>query len=263
MAFLFPVMGFLILDLYFNLIPHLLPSGTVFWLLYACFFFVLAQHVSKLTGLRGLADLGIKAHFGWKRNLRIGFIYGAGIWAVMYALLGVFGDFQVIGFKKPPEAVIFLIEAFAGIFLISLINDLIVRGFVFAHLKGKIPSVALLLLSAVIYALDDVWLAGFSIQNTVFSVILGLSLGYVLLKSGSIWMNTGIHWGLNMMYSFVYGIPGREDAKGLLLTNPAGAGDSFLLDNAHIFAAILLFIIIFATYNRLRINSAAEHVDFD
>ncbi|MGM0881829.1 MAG: CPBP family intramembrane glutamic endopeptidase [Bacillota bacterium] len=258
MGLLFAVMGFLIIDLYFNLIPQLIPLGTVSWLLHACLFFVLAHHVSKLTGLNGIGDLGVKAHYGWKRNIRIGFFYGAGIWAMMYLLLWAFGDFQVIGIKEAPESLIFLIEAFAGMFLGSLINNLIVRGYVFAHLKGKVVNSLLLLISAFIYALDDVWLVGFSIQNTIFSMILGLSLGYVLLKSGSIWMNTGIHTGLNVMYCIVYGIPGREEAKGLLLIN-RGASESFLLNHAHILAAIVLFLVVFVTYSRLRINSVNQY----
>ncbi|WP_169507552.1 CPBP family intramembrane glutamic endopeptidase [Paenibacillus harenae] len=247
-------MGFLIIDLYFNLIPHFIPLGTVPWLLYAAFFFVLARHVARLTGLNGIRDLGMKAHYGWKRNLRIGFVYGTVIWATMYMLLWIFGNIRVTGVKVAPESVIFLIEALAGMFLGSLINDLIVRGYVFAHLKDKIPSLLLLLLSAMIYAVDDVWLAGFNVQNTVFSMILGLSLGYTLLKTGSIWMSTGIHWGQNVMYGFVYGIPGREGERGLLLTEQ-GPGNSFILNNAHIFAALMLLLVVFFTYSRFRINT--------
>lgn len=248
--------GFLIIDIYFNLVPLLYPLNTVLWLMYACFFFVLAHHVAMLTGLKGISALGVKAHYGWKRNLRIGFLFGAGIWAAMYLLLWIFGDFQVEGIKKAPQAIIFMVEALAGMFLGSLINDLIVRGYVFAHLKGKIRNMNLLLLSAFIYALDDVWLVGFSIQNTIFSVLLGLTLGYVLLRSGSIWMNTGIHMGLNVMYCIVYGIPGREAAQGLILTAPGNA-HSFSLENAHIFAAVLLLLVIVLAYGRLRINSTA------
>ncbi|HTG68950.1 MAG TPA: CPBP family glutamic-type intramembrane protease [Candidatus Udaeobacter sp.] len=259
MGMLFAVIGFLIIDLYVNLIPRLFPLDTVSWLLYACLFFVLAHHVAKLTGLNGIGDLGVKAHFGWKRNLRIGFLFGAGIWAAMYLLLWGFGDFEITGVKKAPEAVIFVIETFAGMFLGSLINDLIVRGYIFAHLKGKVLNVYLLLISAFIYALDDVWLVGFSISNTIFSVILGLSLGYVLLKTGSIWMNTGLHMGLNVMYCFVYGIPGHEAAKGLLLTTPGGSR-SFLLEHAHILAAIVLLLVILAAYGRLRLNSANKYM---
>ncbi|MDQ8734936.1 CPBP family intramembrane glutamic endopeptidase [Paenibacillus sp. LHD-38] len=254
MSMLFAIIGFMIIDLYFNVVPLLYPLNTFLWLTYACFFFVLAHHVAKLTGLGGISDLGIRAHYGWKRNLRIGFLFGAGIWAAMYLLLWAFGDFHVDGIKKAPQAIVFILEVFAGMFLGSLINDLIVRGYVFAHLKGKIRNVYLLFISAFIYALDDVWLVGFSVQNTIFSIVLGLTLGYVLLRSGSIWMNTGIHMGLNVMYCLVYGIPGREAAQGLFLIVP-GNDHSFLLENAHIFAAILLLLVIVLAYGRLRINS--------
>lgn len=254
MGILSAVIGFLIIDLYFNLIPRLFELDTVSWLIYACSFFILTRHVAKLTGLSGMGDLGLIAHFGWKRNLRIGFLCGAGIWAVMYLLLWGFGDFQVIGVKRAPEAVIFAIEVLTVLFLGSLINDLIVRGYVFAHLKGKIRNVYLLLISAFIYALDDVWLVGISISNILFSIVLGLLFGYVLLRTGSIWMNTGIHMGINVIYSFVYGIPGREAAKGLLIIKHSGSS-SFLMNHAGILAAILLLLVILAAYGRLKLNS--------
>lgn len=53
-------------------------------------------------------------------------------------------------------------------------------------------------------------------------------------------------------------IPGREEAKGLLLTNRV-ASESFLSDQAHILAAIVLFLVVFVTYSRLRINSVNQY----
>jgi hypothetical protein len=59
-----------------------------------------------------------------------------------------------------------------------------------------------------LYALDDYWYAGFSLSNFIFSVILGLSLTYAFYKTGSIWANTGIHYGLNVAYGLFFGMVG-------------------------------------------------------
>lgn len=258
MLFLLPVMGFLILDLYFNLIPHLIPLGTASWLLYAAFFFVLARHVARLRGFEGLAELGLKEHYGWKRNLKIGFTFGAAVWGAMYMLLGLLGDLRVTGLKQPQEAAVFLAEALAVLFLGSLMNELIVRGYVFAQLRDKLPGAALILLSSFIYALDDVWLSGFDIRKAYVSVLLGLSLGYALYRTGSIWMNAGIHTGLNMIDALVYGIPGREDAGGLLLIERGSPAAAFLSGHIQAIAAFVLFVLVFAMFGRLRINAVDE-----
>jgi membrane protease YdiL (CAAX protease family) len=256
---LFAVIGFLIIDLYFNLIPKLFSLETVPWLLYAFLFFILAHQVAKLTGLGGMEDLGVKAHFGWKRNLRIGLLLGGGTWAAMYLLMWGFGDFQIVGVKKAPEAILFVIEVVGVMFLGSLMYNLIVRGYIFAHLKGKIRNVHLLLVSSLIFALDDIWLVGFSLSNALFSFILGLSLGYVLLKTGSIWMSTGMHMGISVMYCFVYGVPGSEAAKGLLVTT-SGDNVSFALEHAHTIAAIVLLLVILVIYPWLKLNSAHTYM---
>ena len=109
-----------------------------------------------------------------------------------------------------------------------------------------------MLITAFIYALDDAWIEGMSLHNTIFSVLLGLSLGYVFLKSGSIWATTGIHWGVNIVYCIFYGIPGRESDKGLLLIERQSV-NSFLLDNLSIIISIFMFIFIATFYNRLKI----------
>ncbi|MCA0756546.1 CPBP family intramembrane metalloprotease [Paenibacillus sp. N4] len=262
MLFLFPIMGFLILDLYFNLLPNLIPPGTASWLLYAAFFFVLARHVARLTGLEGLEDLGLRAHYGWKRNLKIGFAFGAAVWGSMYVLLGVLGDFRVTGFKQPQEAAVFVAEMLVVLFLGSLINDLIVRGYLFAQLRDKLPGAALIMLSSFIYALDDVWLAGFDIRSAYVSVLLGLSLGYTLYRTGSIWMNTGLHGGLNMITALVYGIPGREEAGGLLLIEKGSAATALLPGHVQAIAALVLFVLVFAMYGSLRINTVQEGAGF-
>ncbi|WP_169087546.1 CPBP family intramembrane glutamic endopeptidase [Paenibacillus sp. PL91] len=255
MGMLFAVIGFLIIDSFFHLIPKLFSLDIVSWLAYACILFILVHHVAKLTGLGGMGDLGVKAHFGWKRNLRIGFLISSGIWIAMYVLLWGFADFQVVGVKKAPEAILLFIEILGVMLLSSLMNNLIVTGYVFAHLKGKIRNGSLLLISAIIFAMDDVWLVGFSLSNALFSLVLGLSLGYVLLKTGSIWMGTGIHMGLGVMYSLVNGVPGSEAAKGLLIT-AAGENALFAYEHVYTFAATAMLLVILIIYPRLKLNSA-------
>jgi hypothetical protein len=259
MGKLFAVIGFLIIDSYFNLIPKLFSLDAVTWLAYACILFILVHHVAKLTGLSGMGDLGVKAHYGWKRNLRIGFLIGFGIWAALYLLLWGYGDFQVVGVKKAQEAILLFIEILGVMLLSSLMNNLIVGGYVFAHLKGKIRNASLLLVSAIIFALDDVWLVGFSLSNALFSLVLGLSLGYVLLKTGSIWMSTGIQMGLSVVYSFVYGVQGKEAAKGLLIT-ATGENASFVIEHAHTFAAAAMLLVILIIYPWLKLNSAQTYM---
>ncbi|OIK16476.1 hypothetical protein BIV60_04165 [Bacillus sp. MUM 116] len=84
-------------------------------------------------------------------------------------------------------------------------------------IKERIPVKWVFIISLILYALDDSWNEGFSISNTLFSLILGLSLTYAIYKTGSLWADTGIHWGLNVCYGIFNGTLGSSDG-GIIKT---------------------------------------------
>lgn len=104
-----------------------------------------------------------------------------------------------------------------GFFTGSLINDLIMRGYVINLLKNKLHIAWVFTISILLYALDDYWYAGFSLSNMIFSVILGLSLTYAFYKTGSIWANTGIHYGLNVAYGLFFGMVGSPESSIIIV----------------------------------------------
>jgi hypothetical protein len=64
-------------------------------------------------------------------------------------------------------------------------------------------------LTVLVYALDDSWNEGIDLGNLLFSAILGLSLAWSVLKTGTLWMSIGIHWGSNVCYRLMSGFDGQ------------------------------------------------------
>ncbi|MCM3729436.1 hypothetical protein M3226_28000 [Neobacillus cucumis] len=64
------IIGFIILDLYFNLVPVQLGNSYLQFIT-ILLFFPLAYLVSKWVGLGGLKGLGILYHQGWKKNFSL------------------------------------------------------------------------------------------------------------------------------------------------------------------------------------------------
>lgn len=131
-------------------------------------------------------------------------------------------------------------------FLGSIINDLITRGFVIHSLAGKLPPFFIAIISITLYALDDFWNGDVTFLNFVFSLILGCSLTYSFYQSGSVWADTGIHFGLNVSYGLLYGLNGKSGGGLLMITegkiNP-------LLNNTILLATTsLLFLVVFLYY---------------
>ncbi len=180
-------------------------------------FFPLAYFIAKWVGLNGLKGMGLLFHTGWLKNFFISFWIGFSFWLLMFGIQLVSGDLIWNGVLDSSELLMPMVMIFAGFFIGSFINDLIVRGFVINLLKDKLHVGCVFSISILLYALDDYWYAGFSLSNFIFSVILGLSLTYAFYKTGSIWANTGIHYGLNVAYGLFFGMVGSPGTSIFLI----------------------------------------------
>ena len=127
-SFLLWIIGFLLLNLYFNGIPKLIQLDVLPWLAYAGGFFLLAFMVARyLLGLKGLNSFGLPMQKGWGRDLGIGFIVGAFIWSLKYLAYYSLGKFEVSGLMDTGFIVGMLAQALLGMLLVSAINDIMIR----------------------------------------------------------------------------------------------------------------------------------------
>ncbi|OCA83194.1 hypothetical protein A8F94_18950 [Bacillus sp. FJAT-27225] len=247
------LIGFTILDVYLN--AGIAGAGSILiQLLLVAGFFPVFYFLLRWTNLNGFRDAGIDFHPSWSRNVVIGFGTGFGFWLTMYTLSWILGGYEITGIKPLSESLL-TIGLVLGTFLIgSFLNDLITRGYIFAQLKGRIPLPWIFTISIAVYSFDDIWHEGFSFSNTVFSILLGLSLTYAFYKSGSIWMTTGIHWGLNVCYGLFNGTLGEANGGIFIRTEPASS--SFLLESIRYFIPALMFLFVVVLLKRAKQREA-------
>ena len=205
-----PFIGFVFLNLYFNVPLKLFSSNNLIQFIALISMFPVMYLVAKWTKLDGLRGIGVYFHKGWFKNLLISLGIGFGFWLLMHSLLIALGVFSITGIKSFSTNAMILLFITVGYGLGSIINDMMICGYVIGHLKGKISIKWVFLISIFLYCIDDVWHGGFTVINMIFSFSLGLSLTYAFYKTGSIWANTGIHWGLNICYGLFYGLSGSE-----------------------------------------------------
>jgi membrane protease YdiL (CAAX protease family) len=254
---LFGIIGFIVLDLYFNLFA-IQFSNSYLQLTFILLFFPLAHIVSKMVGLNGLAGIGLVFHQGWARNFLISFLIGFTFWAIWNAYYFFGGSYLYQGMNSHFWGMP-LLEVVVGYLLGSIINDLIVRGYVINVLKGKMNIKWVLTISILVYAIDDFWYEGFRLDNMVFSILLGISLTYVFYKTGSIWANTGIHFGLNMVYGLVFGQQGKPNSS-LILIHDLDT-NAFLSPYLDKIVPLLMFLFILWAIRFYRINGNETKID--
>ncbi|WP_152681190.1 CPBP family intramembrane glutamic endopeptidase [Neobacillus vireti] len=235
------------MDLYFNLVPVQL-GNPYFQFASTLIFFPLAYYIAKWVGLDGLKGIGLVFHKGWLKNFLFSFGFGFVFWLVWYGIEFWGGQLEFVGFKKPAEVIMPVILVLVGFFVGSIINDLIIRGYLFTLLKKKIQIGWAFSISILIYALDDYWYAGFSLSNVIFSIILGLSLTFAFYKTGSIWADTGIHYGLNVAYGLLFGLVGNSGSAVFIIKE---TGHETVLSNSLYYlvpAAMFIFVLWFIRF---------------
>ncbi len=238
--------GFIILNLYLNIG---IAKSNQFWLqiLLVLLFFPLLKGILRVTKLKGFHNVGISFHSKWGENLALGFGIGFSFWLIKYMLVYLLGGFEITGVMSLVDMFMTLFMVILTFFIGSFLNDIIIRGYVFGHLKERIPLKWVFIISIVLYALDDVWNEGFSMSNTLFSLILGLSLTYAIYKTGSIWATTGIHWGLNVCYGVFNGTLGSSGA-GIITTTSGQA--SIQLELIKYLVPLAMFGFVYLLKNR-------------
>ncbi|QRK13172.1 CPBP family intramembrane metalloprotease [Archangium violaceum] len=204
--------GFVVLDVYLN-VPNFVRLSPVAWLgLYAAFF-PLAHGVGRLTGAGGLGALGLAPHRGWARNLWLGFVFCSAAWALKYAILWALGAFHVEGARPAGELAELVFQAAVAMFLSSATDDVLVRGFLFRHLSGVLSAGALVALTTFVYVLNHVWYMQLTLESSLYLGLLGLMFSLALVRTGSLWLSIGLHWGGNVVYRLYDGF----DARGGVL----------------------------------------------
>jgi membrane protease YdiL (CAAX protease family) len=234
--------GFIILNLYFNLIPTLLPQNDILRFFHLLLFFPLAYILARKLTNEGMALYGVVFYKGWLRNLLLGFFIGFSFWAVLFSLYFQLGKYEFIGFGPLLNAAANFLVILVGFGLGSLINDMIIRGYIINQLKGKIPLSVIFTISLIIYTFDDIWNAGFSVQNTIFSFALGLSLTYSFIKANSIWLNTGIHFGLNVLYGLFFGVS-QQIGGGIFLFKENSTSSNLTIWLSTFLSLMILFTV--------------------
>jgi hypothetical protein len=198
---------FVCLDAYANLMPRYLPQTKIgLWIFYWTGFFILTFLVSKyVLKLDGFRSLGLQLHTRWRTNLLLGFLVGALMFFLKYLSYYALGMFTISGWMNAGYIAQMLITAFVAMFFASVINDCLIRGYwlAFCNRKGYIQWYIVLV--TILYAVDDAWNEGLEVSNTVYSLVLGLSLAYSVYKTRSIWMSIGLHWGSNVLFRAMYG----------------------------------------------------------
>jgi uncharacterized protein len=195
--------GFLILFVFYHL-PEFFQriySSPLIWLLETGMgiFIIVAYFVIQQQKGSGLKPYGIFNLKKYGSNGFTGLLFGFGFFA-LNTFLSVLLGWNSINIDVSPARLIFPFLLFAlGTLLPSLAEDILTRGYVFAHWPAPAGLKWMIPFSAGLFVLNHI----FKLNRPdilLYLFILGLWLAWCLVYTGSLWLTLGIHWGSNLAY---------------------------------------------------------------
>lgn len=195
--------------------------------------------VRKLISKQPLssAGLGLK---GWPRELGEGGILGT-------VLVGIGYLFLVISGLAHSEGWHFLPLTFLGWLVLFLLQpffeELLFRGYLMSLLGRYFSLPVALIFSSFAFALVHAWNDGFSMMGFITIIIAGFLFGLLFLKTGRLWLPTGLHAAWNFMQGVVFGFP-TSGIRTYSITETSTSGPDWLSGGAFGFEGSILAVLL-------------------
>ncbi|MCB0629160.1 MAG: type II CAAX endopeptidase family protein [Saprospiraceae bacterium] len=197
--------------------------------------FIVRQLISKQP-LRS-AGLGF---FKWQPEFGEGWILGAVLVIIGYLLMLISGMARSTGQE-------FIFSTFLWWILFFLIQpffeELIFRGFLMSLLGRYFNLKVALIVSSFAFAIVHADNDGFSIISFVTITLAGFLFGLLFMKSGQLWLPTGMHAAWNFMQGVVFGFP-TSGVKTYALLDTTTSGPAWLSGGTFGFEGSILAILL-------------------
>lgn len=186
-------------------IYHFPEFFTEFWITatFKIGFLLVAFLVALVQGYKGLRGYGLSLKNKWAKHLLRGTLTGLGFF-LLYFIISVGLGYQELlsvssfGSILKNLPIILLMTAVP-----SIAEDILTRGYLYAHLGTKLKPVIWVLLSSTVYVLNHIWRLNDGLAVLCYLFFLGLVLAYSVLMVKSLWLAFGIHWGANVAFEII------------------------------------------------------------
>jgi membrane protease YdiL (CAAX protease family) len=187
--------------------PYLLPlviATGLYTILYTWAFV-------RIVDRRRLSSLGLKLRPGWAGD----FWRGAGlallILAAVFAFSLLTGSIRVEGFERPAPAgtnvFAYLLGAVVAFLIVGFYEEMMFRGYVLQRIHERAGVVPSIVVSSFLFAILHAANPGADVFGIMNTVIIGVLLALLYLRSGALWMPIGFHFAWNFSLGYVYSLP--------------------------------------------------------
>ncbi len=178
---------------------------------------------------------------GMRRELGIGLLLGAGLYAICELILMALGIYRIDGLNS----LRFMVPAVAMALSSGIFEELLFRGVLFRSVETWFGSWASLVVSSLVFGLTHLMNPHGTIEGALFiAVEAGILLAAAFMLTRRLWLSIGFHVAWNYTQSAIFSgiVSGNEASQGLIRSTVSGpdllTGGSFGVESSLI--ALLL-----------------------
>jgi membrane protease YdiL (CAAX protease family) len=167
---------------------------------------------------RPLSELALP---GMGRELGVGVLIGAGLYAVCETVLMVLGVYRITGLNSPALMVPVIAMALSS----GVFEELLFRGVLFRSVETWFGSWAALVASSLVFGLTHLINPEATLEGALFiAVEAGILLAAAYMLTRRLWLSMGFHVAWNYTQSAIFSsiVSGNEAAQGLIRSTVDG-----------------------------------------
>jgi membrane protease YdiL (CAAX protease family) len=171
----------------------------VYWWMLAAF-----DHVSE----NRLSAMGLPgSRIAWRHSL-LGLLLGAAAALTTAAIIAWCADLHVqASLHLHRDLPVFIVEVFIVLASGAMAEELIFRGYPFQRLVDAIGAAGAIVVLSVLFGTVHLRNPNASAIGFVNTIVIGAVFAIAYLRTRTLWLPFGIHWGWNAMLGAVIGLP--------------------------------------------------------
>lgn len=159
--------------------------------------------LAKWQGWKGLGGYGLIGNRSAVYNCIAGLLIAFAFYLLYQGITVAAGWERIQPMPDIPTVVSMIPQLLFMTLFPSLAEDLLTRGYLFAHLSKKFSSATIIFLSASFFLLNHIWRLNDGADVLIYLFIMGILLAWTVYRTQSLWLAFGLHWGLNIGFEFV------------------------------------------------------------
>ncbi len=194
----------------FKAVQHILALAIAGFAVYGAYAFSVEQ--------RPVSELALP---GMGRELGIGMLIGAGLYAVCELILMALGIYRIVGLNP----VSFMVPALAMALSSGVFEELLFRGVLFRSVEAWFGTWAALVVSSLVFGLTHLINPEATLAGALFiAVEAGILLAGAYMLTRRLWLSIGFHMAWNYTQSAIFSsiVSGNEAAQGLIRSTVKG-----------------------------------------